>query len=159
MAVNTKRLPRNAWILVTTFAVALVVAGAAVAAVSFDPATGTGSVGKVDVQKAFSWKNSQLQQNAADVSFAYVSRTYYTLVCPEDTYSDVITVTQPILDEIATNPSGTQINGFTLTGYEPQPPRVITFACADGSPGVLTLPPSVADLVVTYGDISVPLGF
>jgi opacity protein-like surface antigen len=37
---------------------------AAVAAVTFDPATGTGFVGKGDIQLAFGWNNKAAQDNA-----------------------------------------------------------------------------------------------
>ncbi len=42
------------------------------ASVTFDPATGTGFVGKGDVQLLFGWNNKQLQDNAASL---HVSRT------------------------------------------------------------------------------------
>jgi hypothetical protein len=53
------------------FALAALIAASAplMAAVTFDPATGTGFVGKGDVQSAFGWNNAGLQQNAAGVTF------------------------------------------------------------------------------------------
>lgn len=53
-----------------TAAVAVSLAAApAMAAVTFDPATGKGFVGKGDVQLALGWNNSQLQQNAGSLLF------------------------------------------------------------------------------------------
>lgn len=46
---------------------AATLATVAIAAVTFDPVTGTGFVGKGDVQTAFGWNNQQLQQNADGV--------------------------------------------------------------------------------------------
>jgi hypothetical protein len=57
------------------------VAAFANAAVTFDPATGTGFVGKGDVQLAFGWNNAQLQSNASGVSFSYQLRQDYVAVC------------------------------------------------------------------------------
>lgn len=45
------------------------VVASALAAVTFDASTGTGFVGKGDVQLAFGWNNKQLQANAAGVTF------------------------------------------------------------------------------------------
>jgi hypothetical protein len=61
-----------------------VAAGAVFAAVTFDPATGTGFVGKGDVQLAFNLNNKQLQQNASKVSFTYEEVGEYTLLCKAD---------------------------------------------------------------------------
>lgn len=49
--------------------------------VTFDPSTGTGFVGKGDVQSSFGWNNAGLQANAAGVTFFYDSRASYTAVC------------------------------------------------------------------------------
>ena len=49
-------------------AFALMLTGVA-AAVTFDPATGTGFVGKGDVQLVYGWNNQALQTNALNVQF------------------------------------------------------------------------------------------
>jgi hypothetical protein len=54
---------------------------AANASVTFDPVTGTGFVGKGDVQLAFGWNNAALQKNASGVSFSYQIRQDYVAVC------------------------------------------------------------------------------
>lgn len=59
-------------ILMAVAMTALLSATAAFAAVTFDPATGEGFVGKGDVQKAFGWNNATMQANHEDVTFTYV---------------------------------------------------------------------------------------
>lgn len=61
--------------------IAVATAVAAVAVVTFDPATGKGFVGKGDVQTAFAWNNQQLQKNAAGVTFTYNATDSYEAVC------------------------------------------------------------------------------
>lgn len=58
-------------------------AGPALATATFDPATGTGYVGKGDVQVPFGWNNTMLQSNAEKVSFTYVDSTEYDVTCKE----------------------------------------------------------------------------
>jgi hypothetical protein len=53
----------------------------ALAAVTYDDATGTGFVGKGDVQLAFGWNNKQLQDNAGGVGFSYNSSDTYEATC------------------------------------------------------------------------------
>ena len=58
-------------------ALSLAGSGVASAAVTFDPATGTGFVGKGDVQTAFGLNNKQMQEHHTHVQFVYeVSATY-----------------------------------------------------------------------------------
>lgn len=57
--------------------ICLAVAGIAFASVDFNPATGTGFIGKGDVQDAFGWNDADLQANAAGVTFTYVSEQVY----------------------------------------------------------------------------------
>ncbi len=56
-------------ITVVTLVAILLTVTVAFAAVTFDPATGTGFVGKGDVQLIYGWNNKQLQDNAANVQF------------------------------------------------------------------------------------------
>jgi hypothetical protein len=55
----------------------------AYAAVTFDPSTGLGFVGKGDLQTPWGWNDAKLQENAADVSFYYhsSSASVYSAVC------------------------------------------------------------------------------
>lgn len=63
------------------FAASLALAAPASAAVTFDSATGTGFVGKGDVQTAFGWNNPALQSKAKDLSFTYSTTDTYEAVC------------------------------------------------------------------------------
>ncbi len=75
-------------------------AGAVYAAVTFDPATGSGFVGKGDVQLAFNLNNDQLQKNASKVSFTYEETGEYTLLCK----ADDTTRTNPRTGEVTVTP-------------------------------------------------------
>ena len=60
-------------VLVTTVAATVATlalgATAASASVNVDPATGSGFIGKGDVQLAYGWNNATLQTNASSVGF------------------------------------------------------------------------------------------
>jgi hypothetical protein len=116
---------------VLTIAGIALVATTAVAAVTFDPATGAGFVGKGDVQIAFGWNNAALQRNAAGVTFAYNGVSTYSAVCSwttgegtpgerthEVTHSTRSGVEGSIAYEARTK---NQINGFNLDGYSGAP--------------------------------------
>ncbi len=62
----------------------LVASAAAIAAVTFDPATGTGFVGKGDVQTAFGWNNKEMQQNQLGVTFEYIVEESVEQNCEEN---------------------------------------------------------------------------
>jgi hypothetical protein len=107
---------------------ALTVTGSALAAVTFDPATGTGFVGKGDVQLVYGWNNAQLQTNAPSVQFraltTEVSETTWT--CKRDTGEQTqertrttTTSTQGVVSSIARVKN--QITGFNLSGYSGSP--------------------------------------
>jgi hypothetical protein len=66
------------------FVAALLVVLPAAASVTFDPLTGTGFVGKGDVQSAFGWNNQQLQANAAGVSFTYIVEGTLSQTCERE---------------------------------------------------------------------------
>jgi hypothetical protein len=51
------------------------------ASVTVDPTTGTGFVGKGDVQLAFGWNNKQLQDNAGALTFTYKAQEQYKYDC------------------------------------------------------------------------------
>jgi hypothetical protein len=107
---------------------ALTVTASALAAVTFDPATGTGFVGKGDVQLVFGWNNSQLQSNVGSVQFralsTEVSETAWT--CQRDAGTQTqerarttTTSIQGVVSSIARERN--QITGFNLTGYSGTP--------------------------------------
>lgn len=124
---------RNMKLLAAMAAVgAIAVSGVAAAIVTFDPATGTGFVGKGDVQLIYGWNNHALQANAASVEFRVnsVSTTEWTCTKPQPTPNDpekvivqerrVTTTTQGLLNDIARDNSKGKngpITGFNLLGY------------------------------------------
>jgi hypothetical protein len=124
----------------------------AYAAVTFDPETGTGFVGKGDVQTAFGWNNKQLQQNAGGVSFEFesvtVTETEWT--CTNDRNQneqvrqrETTTTTTGLVDSIAREKN--QITGFNLEGFSGEPTETSTTegppvnSCPSG-PWTLTSP-------------------
>jgi hypothetical protein len=122
--------------IVAAFAIGTTVA---LAAVTFDPATGTGFVGKGDVQLVYSWNNKALQDNATSVQFR-ASSTTVTGVSWECTNANnenvqersrtTETSVQGVVSSIARERN--QITGFNLTGYSGDP-TVVTGA-TEGPP-------------------------
>lgn len=105
------------------------VSTAAYAAVTFDPATGTGFVGKGDVQILYGWSNKQLQDNAGSLAFGYEASTTNTWTCSWDNPAgkEVVTprnnesTTTRLFSSIAReNSKGKDgsITGFKLTGFD-----------------------------------------
>lgn len=115
-------------------AVALFAAvGTASALVTFDPENGEGFVGKGDVQLAFGWNNSALQENANGVTFQYAAIDEYEAVCEFTTgpahSRTTHTITETELTSVAGAPDGDprkvkgqqQFTGFDLEGFEEDP--------------------------------------
>jgi hypothetical protein len=156
--------------LSTMMLATLMFASIASAAVTFDSATGTGFVGKGDVQLAFGWNNSQLQKNAAGIAFTYNATDTYEAVCTfvtgegtrgERTHNvehnkrtgvkSVITYDARVRN---------QITGFTLTGLGETTTTggsvpVVGGACMgnpghDGEWSSVTLTGSTGGLYVSY---------
>lgn len=106
---------------------AVLACATAFAAVTFDASTGTGFVGKGDVQDAFGWNNAALQNNAEGVSFSYEATTTYAALCTfttgegtrgEKTHYVPHTIALDIGGEILhTARKHHQIDGFNLTGF------------------------------------------
>ena len=123
-------LRRATLTLVATAAVALAAPAAATAAVTFDPATGKGFVGKGDVQVPFGWNDSKLQQYAAGVTFTYESASddTYSVTCEWETGNNKIvhhiqrkradvssSVAYDVTKVDRKSPNG-KVTGFNLTG-------------------------------------------
>jgi hypothetical protein len=100
----------------------------AAASVTFDPATGSGFVGKGDVQSAFGWNNPQLQANASSVTFSYIVTGTLTQTCEREAgHSQVITraFTRTLDVQASILSSGRNISsglngpntGFGLSGF------------------------------------------
>lgn len=160
----------------TTFAAALALATPASAAVTFDPGTGTGFVGKGDVQLAFNWNNSQLQTRAPGVSFAAESETVKEVswVCTntrnenlQERARTTTTSTSGVVSAI-TRDSKKQVTGFNLLGYTGTPTSTETtdgpalnscptnwaLTTSAGDPEVVS---STTTLNVTYNGVTVAL--
>ena len=130
-------------VAVTAFVAAILVGAfsfttTAYAAVTFDPTTGQGFVGKGDVQIAFNWNNKQLQQNAPGVSFEFesVTVTEREWTCTNDRNQneqlrerETTTTTTGLVDSIARERN--QITGFNLLGFDGEPTESST---TDGPP-------------------------
>jgi len=111
-------------------------ASPAIASVTFDPATGTGFVGKGDVQLVFNWNNKVLQDNASSVDFRVNSVSATTWTCTKivvqgnDETREIVqqrsttTTNQGLVTTVAReNSKGKDgaVTGFYLTGYEGTP--------------------------------------
>jgi len=137
--------------------VAVMLAGAfslpaAFAAVTFDPATGTGFVGKGDVQTALGYNNKQLQDNAGSLQFTFVSTTVSetSWECTNENNDKVqererttTTETTGVIDSIARERN--QITGFNLMGFSGDP---VTDSSTDG-PKLNSCPANPSGWVLT----------
>ena len=103
----------------------LVTASASMASVSVDE-NGVGFVGKGDVQAIFDWNNSELQQNAGNLTFRFASSTTVSWKCEGTNKNGKVVTTTPELaiglnDEVVLdarkNKQG-QITGFNLLGFD-----------------------------------------
>jgi hypothetical protein len=114
-----------------------VTATVAFAAVTFDPVTGEGFVGKGEVQEAFGWNNRALQNNADDVQFRYVGTivevTDYSWTCTNTSNDNtlergrVVTETTSLQGVFShTARERNQITGFILDGWDGTPQMSIT---------------------------------
>ena len=92
------------------------------AVISFDPTTGTGSVGKGDVQTALGWTNKQLQDGAASLRFT-TAYQYSSTTTWECTAADGTTVVRSnggggsgVIVYGYEVRGGSKVTGFVLTG-------------------------------------------
>jgi hypothetical protein len=154
-----------------------VVSTAAFATVTFDPATGTGFVGKGDVQLALGWNNAQLQGNAKGATFSYNTSTDYSAVCTwttgegtrgEKTHDVTHNTTTSVTDSVGYNARvHAQIDGFNLTGFGATTSTgdvpVVGGPCpgnagTDGTWSSVTAGATTGGLYVNYGGNSVLIG-
>ncbi len=162
-------------IFLAAAAATALISTAAFASVSFNSSTGTGFVGKGDIQVLYGWNNAQLQSKAGGVSFAYDARDTYDVTCEWDTGNHNIVhhiVDHPthtnITSSIAYDPrqvkgqkqiTGFNLNGFGTTTSQGNVPEV-GGSCPNGNSGIITaveLVSSVGGLTVTYGGVTYPL--
>jgi hypothetical protein len=156
-------------ILVVLAAVLVLVVSAVSAAVTFDAETGTGFVGKGDVQLVFGWNNKGLQDNAAGVTFSYEETGTFTVVCSrvhnvhgyqEQTFNNkIIGILSEVEYELRNNKQG-QITGFLLHGFGAE--EVSGEGCPSGWPTEVSRTPnegagSVVGLFAHHGDDSVKI--
>lgn len=138
--------------LLAAAAATAMISTAAFAAVTFDSATGTGFVGKGDVQIAYGWNNAQLQSNAKDVRFSYESLDRYEVTCEwytgpahnrnqhEVDHKRSTSVQSAVSYEARKNTQGS-VNGFILKGFGATttigdaPPLVGSTTWCPGAPG------------------------
>jgi opacity protein-like surface antigen len=111
--------------VIATFAIS----APASAAVNFDDATGTGFVGKGDIQLGFGWNNKQTQDNARNVTFRLKTHERYSVTCEWETVTGgknskviehSITKTANVNSNIAVSVeprTRNQITGFNLNGF------------------------------------------
>ncbi len=143
--------------LAATFAITLVV----YAAVTFDPATGTGFVGKGDVQLIYGWNNAQLQANAGLVQFRATTVSERSWECKRINPQGVeitqerertTTSTQLVskIDRVRN-----QITGFILDGYTGAPSTTIDGpalnSCPSASAGWFLSVPAGDPVVIASG--------
>jgi hypothetical protein len=131
----------NAMKVLNTFAVLSGTAALAVlayGAVTFDSATGTGFVGKGDVQLVMGWNNKQLQDNAGSVEFQAVSAvvTEVSWTCTNSNNDNIQERARTTTTSIAEVVNGiardrNQITGFNLMGYSGTP---TTSSATEGNP-------------------------
>ncbi len=132
--------------LLLVIALVLVTATVAFAAVTFEPATGTGFVGKGDVQLIYGWNNKQLQDKAVLVQFRATDVTERSWECTNTNNQKVqererTTTTTQLVSKI--DRVRNQITGFILEGFTGTPTSSTDGpplnSCPSG-PWVLTMP-------------------
>ncbi|WP_457096693.1 hypothetical protein [Lysobacter sp. P5_B9] len=152
----------------------------ALAEVVFNPTTGTGFVGKGDVQDAFGWNDAGLQLHATGVTFTYGYTAVYQAVCTFTTgegtrgekihnvpHSEEMDVSSTVNVSLRRNPQS-KVTGFNLTGFggdfsESGEVPVVGGPCP-GNPGhggvwtsVELLPGGEGGLYANYGALKVLL--
>lgn len=122
---------KSAVVTAVALAVALAMVLQVSAAVTFDPETGTGFVGKGDVQVAFDWNNAKIQENAKKVTFTYDQIDTYEATCEwvtgvgtrgSRTHTLSLTRSKEVQSNISYDArmvkGQKQITGYTLNGME-----------------------------------------
>ena len=114
------------WGAIAATAAVILTATAAGAAVTFDPDTGTGFVGKGDVQTALGWNNKTLQTAEANGAIEFTYNAVTSQETSWDCYNENNGHTQERTRSTTTTVTGVtahtarernQITGFYLDGY------------------------------------------
>lgn len=114
--------------IATMFVAALTASVSAFAGVTFDPATGTGFVGKGDVQTALGYNNHVMQSQEGNLAFTYVAETMLSQLCQKETggagksevkiHYHTWTWARAISSSLAyQSRTQRQVTGFHLLGY------------------------------------------
>lgn len=164
-------------IFLAAAAATALISTAAFASVSFDSSTGTGFVGKGDIQVLYGWNNAQAQSNAKLVSFSYDATDTYDVACEWTTttggpnsHEIFHDITVPrhtrVASSINSDPrktgqyTGYNLNGFGSTTTEGSVPTVGGTCPGNSNVGIVTavtLTGSTGGLSVTFNGISYPL--
>jgi len=141
--VSNQSIKKIAPVAATAFVAAMLMGAfsfptTAFAAVTFDPTSGQGFVGKGDVQTALGWNNKQLQAGAGSLEFTFESTTVTerSWICTNDRNENTqererttTTETTGVVSSIARERN--QITGFNLNGFSGDPTESST---TDGPP-------------------------
>ncbi|WP_439386815.1 hypothetical protein [Amycolatopsis lexingtonensis] len=150
--------------------------GGVAQAYTLDTVSGTGFVGKGEVQTPFGWNNAKLQTNAAGVTFSYDATETYDAVCTwitgegtkgEKTHNVTHATSTSVASAVAYDARvKTQITGFTLKGFGATATTgevpVVGGTCpgnegTDGTWSSVTQTGSTGGLYARYGGVSVLL--
>jgi hypothetical protein len=166
--------------LIAAGAAFAVVSTAAYASVAFDESTGTGFVGKGDVQVLYGWNNAAAQRNIPALTFNYVAEESWGYDCEfytgptqnrtrhEVSHKKTTSVNASVAYDTRKNNQG-QITGINLNGFGTTTTTGGTVptigASCPGNPGngavviaVDSAPTSSSGgLTVTYGGVTFPL--
>jgi hypothetical protein len=126
----SRRVSRG-WAIPVSMMLVIGLMSTALGAVTFDAATGTGFVGKGDVQLVYGWNNKALQDNAPSVDFRVSSVSETTWTCsrphPSQPGEEIVqersrtTTIQGLITTVARDNSKGKdgpVTGFNLGGYE-----------------------------------------
>lgn len=91
---------RKATLTLSAAAAVALGAPAAASAATLDPATGSGFVGKGEIQTAYGWNNTTLQKNASGVTFSS-SQDAIQALSQSGTQAGTQVVTQSVLQEVS----------------------------------------------------------
>lgn len=163
--------------LLAAAAATALVSTAALASVTFDSSSGTGFVGKGDIQLLYGWNNAKAQSNAKLVSFGYDATDTYDVECqwttttggpsPKEILHDInVPRHTRIASSVAADPRKTgQYTGYNLSGFGSTTSEgtvpVVGGACPGNSNvGIITAVTqtgSTGGLSVTFNGITYPL--
>jgi hypothetical protein len=142
----------------------------ALLAVTFDPESGNGFVGKGDVQLVYGWNNKALQDNAEVVQFRANSEvvTEVSWTCTNSNNQNTqerertTTTTLQGLVESAARDKKNQVTGFFLEGFDGEPTDSSETegnqlnSCPSG-PWSLTTPAGDPEVISTSGGLQVSI--